>query len=501
MDKKLNFVFLFADEMSASALKCYGNPHVRTPNMDQIASEGTKFQQCYVQNPVCSPSRCSLMTGTYVHNRGHRTLWHLLQQDEPSLFRYLKQGGYDIQWFGKNDLYSDAYLSEICDDADQKRAGSEKKPSFGWKGVTSRECVYETGHPAAASFLYKPGEGLEKEIPLDIHVGRAIDYLESRKDGDKPFFLYLPIEMPHPPYTICEPYYHMYDPDVVGRDLMDPIEGKPSYEALIRKYRNLDDLPAEVFHKIYAVYLGMVSYVDYLAGRLSDTLDRLGLKEDTVVIISSDHGDWHGTRRLVEKWPNAMDDELVHVPLIIRMPEGKKGHVVEEQVELFDIMATVLELAGIECGHDHFARSLVSQLRGAAGDRERAVFCEGGYNRRELHCFEGYPGRPSPAFQTDNPAMAAVRNTYGPKRDMQQEYPDSVCRTTMMRTLSYKLVRRTNGEHELYDLSKDPEECSNLYFIPEYRDIRIELEGRMLDWYQETSDTVPIKEDFRFFGK
>ena len=125
----MNFLFLFADEMSASALGCYGNPAVRTPEFDRIASEGTRFENCFVQNPVCSPSRCSLMTGTYVHNRGHRTLWNLLKPDEPSLLRYLKQGGYEVKWFGKNDLYSQAYLDEVCDDIDLKRAGKEPLPS------------------------------------------------------------------------------------------------------------------------------------------------------------------------------------------------------------------------------------------------------------------------------------------------------------------------------------------------------------------------------------
>lgn len=89
----MNFLFLFPDEMCAGSLSCYGNKYSHTPNIDKLAEESTLFKNCFVQNPVCSPSRCSLMTGTYVHNRGHRTLWHLLQPDEPSLFRYLKNQG------------------------------------------------------------------------------------------------------------------------------------------------------------------------------------------------------------------------------------------------------------------------------------------------------------------------------------------------------------------------------------------------------------------------
>lgn len=496
----MNFLFLFADEMSASALRCYGNPVVETPEFDRIAGEGTRFANCFVQNPVCSPSRCSLMTGTYVHNRGHRTLWHLLQPDEPSLFRYLKRGGYEVKWFGKNDLYSDAYLDEVCDDIARKRAGTEAKPSRPYEGYQSKVPAFGPEDPAAKCFLMEPGIPEGKERPMEPDIGRALDYLNGRKEGDKPFFLYLPISMPHPPYTVCREFYDKYRPEDVAELLSDPVEGKPSYETWIRRYRNLDNLPREVFEKIYAVYLGSVSYIDWMMGELDRTLREKGLDRDTMVIISSDHGDWHGTRRLVEKWPNAMDDELVRVPLIIRMPGGAAGHVVEEPVELFDVMATVLEAAGIQAEHTHFARSLMDPLKGAPGDPGRIAFCEGGYDLQEPHCFEGYPGRPGPKF--GNAGMeAAARNLYGPKREMQQEHPETVCRTVMARSMDYKLVRRTSGEHEFYDLKEDPGETVNRYGDSACREARMELEQALLDWYLKTSDTVPLKEDFRFFGR
>ena len=102
-----NFILFFPDEMRADALSIYGDPIIRTPNYERLAQNGTVFEQCIVQNPVCSPSRCSMMTGTYVHNAGHRSLWHLLRPHEESLFRYLQEAGYRIGWFGKNDLYSE----------------------------------------------------------------------------------------------------------------------------------------------------------------------------------------------------------------------------------------------------------------------------------------------------------------------------------------------------------------------------------------------------------
>ena len=489
----MNFVFFFPDEMSASTVSCYGHPHVKMPNYDKACKEGVRFDQCIVQNPVCSPSRACLFTGTYPHNSGHRTLWHLLRPHEPSMFRYLKNAGYDIAWFGKNDLYSREYLDEVCSDIMIKRAGKEPEPSLCCKGVSSGKNQYAFGQDGYYSFLYQPSTPDAETVPVTKEIGRAIDFLQQRKKGDKPFFLYLPIGLPHPPYTILKHYYNMYDPKTVGENLFPDAQGKPSYEEFIRKYRSLDKLPDEVFEKINAVYLGMNSYVDYLLGLIQQTLSKTGLEEETTLIISSDHEDWHGKRRLVEKWPNAMDDELVHVPLIIRAPGNQKGHVVKTQTELFDIMPTVLELADIPCEHTHFAQSLVPQLHGDTGDKERIVFCEGGYDQHEPHCSEGYPKRTA--------EYDAPENIYYPKHLQQLEHPETVCRTVMARSSAYKLILRTSGENEFYDLTADPDECRNRYSDPTLCSQREFLKNKLLNWYLKTADTVPVGDDDRQFGK
>ncbi len=489
----MNFVFFFPDEMSASSVSCYGNKTVNMPNFDQLAAEGVRFENCIVQNPVCSPSRCSLMTGQYVHNQGHRTLWHLLRGHEPSLFRYLKNAGYDIGWFGKNDLYSQTYLDEICCDISEKRNGYQKKPTRKTGVLNGGQNPYDLTSAEFNSFLYDPVKTDEEGLIFDPHIARAIDYLEDRQDSDTPFMLYLPISMPHPPYHALEEFHHLYDADKLVKDVIgaDVATGKPSFVELIRKYRKLDQLDATFFSKIHAVYLGMNSYVDAMLGELMKTLKSTGLLKDTTIIVSSDHGDWAGNYGLVEKWPNAMDDDLVRVPLIIKTPDQQSGHVVKEQVELFDIMPTVLELADLKANHTHFAKSLVSQLKGASGDPDRAVFCEGGYDLHEPNCFEGYMGRNDP--------LNMPGNIYYPKLIQQQESPESVCRTTMIRTLSHKLVKRTSGENELYDLINDPRELTNLYHHDGCSGKRAELEGRMLDWYIKTSDTVPLNDDPRKF--
>lgn len=491
--KKMNFVFFFPDEMRASSVSCYGNKTVRMPNFDRLAEEGVRFENCIIQNPVCSPSRCCLMTGLYVHTLGHRTLWHLLRPHEPSLFRYLKNNGYDIAWFGKNDLYSPEYLNEICEDIEEKRKGYKAKPSKKTGPIHNGPNPYKFGDPEYYSFLYSPIEEEGEGLTLDENIGRAVDFLESRTEDDKPFMLYMPTGMPHPPYNALESFHNMYDPEQVAEEIIgaDEAAGKPSYVELIRRYRGLDKLDPKVLAKIYAVYLGMNSYTDRMLGELLETLDRTGLSENTAVIVCSDHGDWAGDYGLVEKWTNAMDDDMVRVPLIIRAPGNKAGHVVKEQVEMFDIMPTIMELAGLEVEHTSFAESAVPQLKGAPGDPKRAAFAEGGYDRHEPHCFEGYINRKD--------VLRTPEFIYYPKALQQQEHPDSTCRTTMIRTLEYKLVKRTSGENELYDLKEDPKELRNRYNRPEYSTVRAELESRMLDWYLKTSDVVPKKDDPRNF--
>ncbi len=489
----MNFVFFFPDEMSASSVSCYGNPTVKMPNYDRLAEEGVRFENCLVQNPVCSPSRCSLMTGLYVHNMGHRSLWHLLRTHEPSLFRYLKNAGYDIQWFGKNDLYSQEYLDEICGDIEEKRNGYRTRPSRKHGHVHGWTNPYQLEDPKYYSFLFSPVEDDGEEAALDEEIARAIDYLNNWKEGDKPFMLFLPIIMPHAPYDALERFHNMYDPALLKDHLVQPEEtsGKPSYVELIRKYRRLDQLEPEFMAKVYATYLGMNSYVDFLLGELMNTLDEKRLFKNTTLIASSDHGDWYGNYGLVEKWPNAMDDMLLRVPLLIKTPGNKAGHVVGEQVELFDIMPTVLELAGIKAGHTHFAQSLVPQLGGEAGDLERYVFAEGGYDNQDERCFE---------YQPRGNGLLNEKNIYYPKVMQQKEYPQSVCRTTMIRSLTNKLVLRTSGENELYDLVKDMKECNNVYHDKGYSEVRAALEAQMLRWYIRTADTVPLNDDYRSFS-
>jgi arylsulfatase A-like enzyme len=476
----MNFILFNPDEMRAESVGCYGHPLAPTPNIDRLAAEGTRFDQCHVQHTVCTPSRCSFMTGWYPHVRGHRTLWHALRPDEPNLLRYLKQAGYDVLWGGKNDLLSpEAFLESVTD----WRLGQRSTRAVRDQSPRSTRPPYEPDDPLYYSFLYPPQVDRIEALSDFAHVDGAIQFLRSRPQ--RPFVLNLPLTFPHCPYWAPPPWHDRVDPDALPPLRPPDLPGKPEFHRLIRRTRGLDRLDEAVFRKINAVYLGMIAVIDLLLGELLDTLDETGLAGETTVLFFADHGDWAGDYGLVEKWPSALEDTQTRVPFLIRAPGGRQGHVVREPVELFDLMATVLDLAGIHARHTHFARSLTPQLAGAPGDPHRAAFAEGGYAVHELHCFEG------------RDAGRSSWDIYYPKGKLQQDVPGSVCRTAMVRTQTHKLIHRPEGMSELYDLLADPRELRNLHGEAVYSAARQDLERRLLDWYVQTADVTPFDEDPR----
>lgn len=334
-------------------------------------------------------------------------------------------------------------------------------------------------------FLYEP---MAQHHVDSNRVGKAVEFLKSRKPGDSPFMLYMALGLPHCPYSAPQPWHDMYDPDDIPPLLPAGLAGKPAFHEWIRKYRRLDEIDESRLRKIMAVYLGMVSYVDDMFGRLLDALDETGLSDDTAVFFFSDHGDWAGDYGLVEKWPSALNDRLTHVPMIVRAPGCAAGHVAKGPVECFDIMPTTLALADVEVRHAHHARSMAPQLQGACGDADRAVFAEGGYDPQDESCFEGSA---ADRLLEDPGAI------YYPKALQQQERPDTVCRATMIRTMTHKLIRRPSGVNELYDLIADSDELRNVYGQAQYADVQADLISRMLDWYIRTSDVVARARDDR----
>jgi len=185
--KRPNIILYVPDEMRADALSCYGNLVNRTPNFDRLAAEGTRFESCHVQYPVCGASRCSFLTGWPTSVRGHRSLYYFLRPDEPNLFRYLKQAGYDVIWLGKNDVFAEAtFYSSVT----MWKAGAVA-PTSG-----DAEPVELT--PGIASMLLPP-EGDRRSTNDYSLVQEAINIL-ARRETERPVCIFLALFNPHPPY-------------------------------------------------------------------------------------------------------------------------------------------------------------------------------------------------------------------------------------------------------------------------------------------------------------
>ncbi len=472
----MNILYFNPDEMRGDLMGCAGHPLVKTPNLDRFAAGGVRFNNCHVQHTVCTPSRCSFMTGWYPHTRGHRTLWHCLQPDEPNTLRYLKEAGYEVHWIGKNDLLAQA---SFADSVSRVHA----VPGGAWAGRAHDD----PAHPGFMSFLNAPTDGHHHDY---YNVQEAIRFLKTRKDGDPPFMLFIANTLPHCSYTVPQPWYDMYDPDELPPLRPAELPDKPVFHRLIRDYRRLGELDDGTLRKIMAVYLGMISYVDHLFGLLLDALAESGLEDETAVFFFSDHGDWAGDYGLVEKWPSGLDDCLTRIPMLVRVPGCAAGHVIETPTACFDIMPTTLKLAGVKPRHTHDAQCMLPALAGGPGDPDRAVFAEGGYDTHEPHCFEGKAG-------VGGDIGGDPAGIYYPKGLQQQEHPESVCRAAMIRTQTHKLIWRTADCHELYDLEADPLELRNVYADPAYRSVRDALTARLLTWYVHTGDAVPWVPDPR----
>jgi len=459
-----NLILFFPDEMRADALGCYGNPIVRTPNFDRLAREGTRFENCHAQHPVCGASRCSLLTGWPASVHGHRSLYYFLRPDEPNLFRYLKQAGYDVLWFGKNDaLASQTFPDSVTEWHDSP-------------GTGARPAANSASSPTT---MLLPGGADRRTTPDYLLLAQAIQRLE-RRETDRPFCLFLPLLEPHPPYRAPEGFDTLYAASDIPALVPPGLPGKPAFHAAIRQAYGLTAVSDRELRQVRATYYGQVSYSDWLLGELLEALERTGRAADTALFVASDHGDYAGDYGLVEKWPSGLESCLTHVPLVGRLPGGASGNVCREMVELFDLMPTFLELAGTRATHTHFARSLAPQMHGAPGDPERAAFSEGGYNVYEPQAFE--------------PRLGGL---YAAKTDLQNQHPDTVSRSSCVKTRRHTFIARPGGVSELYDRITDPRETNNLIGSHAHTSVREALQVRLMNWYINTTGVPPTDKDPR----
>lgn len=476
-DEKLPNILIFVpDEMRADTVSLAGkiNPIIKSPNIDSVANDGVIFTKCFTASPFCVPSRCASFTGQYVHSGGHRSLYQMLEPHEENLFKFLKEKGYEVYWMGRNDLFN----PETIKISVSKHYSLYNNPKLLRKILAGRKGnPFPIEHRLRKSFYYSKREEKDSKDFDFYTIQNAIEYLNSKPEC--PFCLYIALEFPHPPYTVEEPYFSMYDRMKVPAPIPPILEDKPEFMKIIHERYGLRKLTEEDFREIIATYYGMITRVDYQFGQVVDALKNIKEYDNTAIFFFADHGDYAGNYGLTEKWSAALQDCLVNVPLIVKIPKLipiKK--VFNDLVETIDIFPTIMNLAQINTNYTHFGKSLIPLITEKGIVHRDEVFSEGGFDAREPQCFE------KPVNHPNDPLMGI----YFEKTNIPKEKRELVTRSTMIRTENWKYILRNDAMEELYDLKNDPQEMYNLINDEAHIQTLLELRERMLRWYLATSD-------------
>jgi choline-sulfatase len=423
-----NLLVLMADQHSRSALGCYDHPLVKTPNLDALANNGTRFTKGYTNSPICAAARGSLATGQYVHNIGCWDNAIAYNGSVPSWGHYLKEADVPVTTVGK--------LHYRFED-DPTGFDEQIIPMHIANGVGDLMGSIRPNLPARPqsrrySEQVGPGETEYTAYDRDISA-KACEWLDNHTD-DKPFVLFVSFIAPHFPLIVPQEYLDMYPleniPDI--KQANPELADHPWWQAFNKCY-TFDQYFKDEEHRKLAIacYFGLCTFVDQLIGKVLTSLKDNGYADNTNVAYISDHGENLGSRGLWGK--SVMYEESAGVPMLLTGPDAPRGKVVETPVSLADVFPTILNGVDVEVPDDIPGRSLF-EIAALADDNDRVIFSE-------------YHG------------AAATSGTF------------------MLRDGRYKYIFYVGYEPELYDLDRDPEEMSNLASKSEFNDILTKFEN------------------------
>jgi choline-sulfatase/uncharacterized sulfatase len=454
-----NVLFILADQHNAKVLGHRGHPDVKTPNLDRMAAAGVRFENAIAQNPICTPSRVSWLSGQYCHNHGYYGLSGPEPRGLPSVLGHFRAAGYRTAAVGKihcpeNWIEKDSdTFHETCGCS----IGGRSREYAGYleeRGLTELEdhgAMREFGDRGRQTVEGRPSTVSYRDGQEGWTVRTACEFMERCAADDVPFFAHVSLPKPHQCYTPAREFWDLYDE---ARLSLPPnadyeMEGKsPRLRATAQRWRTSNwqlfepkTFEAGRLRKLHG-YLGNVSHVDHAVGELLDWLDGAGFGTDTVVVYSSDHGDYACEHGIMEKAPGICSDAITRVPMLWRWPgRVAPGHCATEIVESVDLANTLCALSGLEAMETADGKDISHLLRGESGEVRRAGLTECPWSK--------------------SVRRGQYRLVYYPREVFAAEYPD--------------------GFGELYDLDADPWEMRNLYFDPQYAPLVGELERELVD--------------------
>ncbi|MFN3145985.1 MAG: alkaline phosphatase family protein [Paracoccaceae bacterium] len=498
-------LFVMCDQLRWDHLSCYGHPHLHTPNIDRLAARGVRFDRAYVQSPVCGPSRASFYTGRTVFSHG--ATWNRvpLPIGEMTLGDYLRPSGVTTAVVGKTHMMPDpegmarlgltpdtdigCLVSQPGFDPYERDDGLHPTNLLRKRGGVLRynDWLREKGYPGENPWndYANSGEGPDGEVLSGWHLKNSTlparvaeehsetAYMTMRARqfiagmGDAPWLCHLSFIKPHWPYIAPAPYHDMYGPETflpIHRDPREKQDPNPVYAAFMGMTVSETFSRQGVRETVMPAYMGLIKQIDDHLGRLFDWLDETGRTDDTMIVFTSDHGDYLGDHWMGEK--ELFHEVSVRVPLIVvdprREADATRGTVSEALVEAIDLVPTFLEATGTPpAPHRLEGRSLMPLLRGETPDDWRdAVLSEIDY------------------------AFYAARETL--------EVAPSEARGYMLRTSRWKYVHFRGFPPQLFDLETDPDEFTDLGRDPAHAAVREDMHRRLTDRLMDRRNRVAM---------
>ncbi len=493
-----NILFIMADQLRADYLGCAGHPVLKTPNIDALAADGVMFSRAFCQGPVCGSSRASFYTGRYMASHGSTYNNVPLAAGEWTLGDHLAPLGYRTVLVGKTHMVADregmarlgvdpaspagVLIGEAGFEPFERDDGLHPDISLN-PALRYNRWLNELGYKSENPWheIANAAEGADGEVlsgwylrnanlPARVReehsetaymTDRAMAFIEEAGE-DSPWCLHLSYIKPHWPYMAPDPYHALYAAEDIlpaNRVEAEREHAHPVVSAFREHDEGVNFSREGVRRTVIPTYMGLIAQLDAHLGRLFDFLKTRGLWDNTVIVFTSDHGDYLGDHWLGEK--ELFHEESLRLPLIIRNPapgaDATRGRTEDALAEAIDLIPTFVEMAGGEVtGQVLEGRSLQPLLSGdasngatPAGWRE-AVFSEADY------------------------AFRPARLTLGVAADR--------ARATMVRTEDWKMVEYEGFGCELYDLRNDPLEQVDLGGDTGHEAVRAELGGRIADW-------------------
>jgi choline-sulfatase len=462
--KKPNFLFLLADDHAGYALGCDGSRLAATPNLDALASAGTRFAQHYCNSPVCTPSRQSFLTGQLPHAAGVTRLPTPLAPDKPTLARQFKTAGYTTAVFGKMHLNRaaapglfgfDVMMTENeiraawIRDVKPQSIPTDTRAKPPWKPFQDPARIWLNAEKL-------PYPRIEAEMLGTYIAKRAVQHLEE--NAARPFAMWVSFMEPHSPFDFPVEDTGRIDP---GR-LSLPRIGPEDRGQIPIVFRDLND---DEKRGINAAYYTSVGFLDRNIGRVLAALARLNLEDDTFVVYMADHGYNLGHHGRFEK--HCGYDQAMRVPLIMRYPGRIRRTVVNDLTEHIDVPATIVDVMNLEPLLIQHGHSLRPYLEGQRMENLRDhIFTEYLENeeayirtRRWKYIFCSGKRARTDGYQTDSPTPGRYRRLYDLARDPGEFHDVAAANPAVVAAMDALMLERFRTTHP--EAASEPQRLSN----------------------------------------